>query len=75
MRLALHIFRKDVRRLWWETLVATGALAYLAHMNANRMDYLPGPMEGLMNIVVPAAWAFLDSCARYRVRRLPRQSD
>jgi hypothetical protein len=59
MRLAFHIFRKDIRRLWWETLVATGALAYLAHMDANRMDYLPGPMEGLMNLVVPAAWAFL----------------
>jgi hypothetical protein len=59
MRLAVHIFKKDMRRLWWETAVATGALAYLAHMDANRMDYMPGPMEGMMNLVVPAAWAYL----------------
>jgi hypothetical protein len=59
MRLALHIFRKDVRRLWWETAVATAALAYLSHLDANRMDYMVGPVEGLLNLVVPAAWAYL----------------
>jgi hypothetical protein len=59
MRLAIHIFKKDVRRLWWEITVATAALAYLSHLDANRMDRMTGPTEGLMNLVVPGTWAFL----------------
>jgi hypothetical protein len=59
MRLALHIFRKDVRRLWWEITVTLGLTAYLAQLDSNRADYLPGPMEGLMNLLLPLAWAYL----------------
>jgi hypothetical protein len=59
MRLALHIFRKDTRRLWWEITVTLGLLAALAYMDANRVGFIPGPMEGWLNLLLPAAWVYL----------------
>jgi hypothetical protein len=59
MRLAWVIFRKDMRRLWWEASVTTAALCYLVHLDAQRRDFIPGPMEGLLSLVVPAAWAYI----------------
>jgi len=59
MRLALHIFRKDTRRFWWEITVTLGLLVALAYMDAHRIGFIPGPMEGWLNMLLPAAWAYL----------------
>ena len=59
MKLAWLIFRKDMRRLWWEVAVTTGALVYLSYLDAQRYDFIPGPMDGLLNLVIPAAWAYI----------------
>lgn len=59
MRLSLHIFKKDARRLWWEIAVTLGVLAMLVHFDSTRNDFIPGPMEALLNLLVPAAWSYL----------------
>lgn len=59
MRFALLVFKKDVRRLWWEVLITLVLLAALARMDCYRWDYVAGSMEGLMNLLVPFAWAYL----------------
>ena len=59
MGLMLHIFRKDVRRLWWESAVSLALLATLAHLDAHRDDALCSSMEGLLNLLLPIAWAYL----------------
>jgi len=59
MRLALHIFRKDTRRFWWEITVTLGLLVALAYMDAHRIGFIPGPMEGWLNMLLPSAWAYL----------------
>jgi hypothetical protein len=63
MRLILHIFKKDVRRLWWEACVATAALALLAWLDSQRADYVPSPIEGILNLVVPGIWIYLVALA------------
>ena len=55
----LHIFRKDVRRLWWAVAGSLALLATLAWQDRWRSDYLPGPIEGWLNVIVPFAWACL----------------
>src|SRR6266850_1738970 len=59
MRLVLHIFRKDARRFWWEIAVTLGLLASVARMDATRVGFIPGPMEGWLNLILPAVWAYL----------------
>jgi len=59
MRLAVHIFAKDARRFWWEITVTLGLLLDLTYLDANRISFIPGPMEGWLNLLLPAAWAYL----------------
>ena len=59
MRLMLHIFRKDARRFWWEIAVTLGLLASVARMDATRVGFIPGAMEGWLNLILPAVWAYL----------------
>src|SRR4051812_42486304 len=63
MQLVLVIFRKDVRRFWWEILVTLGVLAALTRMDCDRADVVIGPMESLLNMVLPAAWSYLVALA------------
>jgi hypothetical protein len=59
MRLVLHIFIKDARRFWWEIAVTLGLLAGVARMDATRVGFIPGAMEGWLNLILPAVWAYL----------------
>jgi hypothetical protein len=59
MRLLLHILRKDIRYLWWETAVTLLVLAALSHMDAQRADAVPGSTEGLLQLLLPVAWCYL----------------
>ncbi|HEY3440607.1 MAG TPA: hypothetical protein VGK29_07645 [Paludibaculum sp.] len=59
MRIAQHIFRKDIRRLWWESTVTLAILAALTWADRWRNDYTPGTMEGWLNLLLPFAWAYL----------------
>ena len=59
MRLLLHIFRKDARRLAWEAGVAAVMLLFLMRQDWWRADFVPGAMEGWLNLLVPLAWAYL----------------
>lgn len=54
MRLMLHIFKKDVRRLWWQIIVTLVLLAALRHA-----DWIPSSTEGWLNLLLPLAWAGL----------------
>jgi hypothetical protein len=59
MRLMLHIFKKDARRLWWEIAVSMAVLAVLAGFESLRTDAVPGSLETFLTLVVPAVWAFV----------------
>jgi hypothetical protein len=59
MRLMLHIFRKDARRLWWEIAVTLSLLAVLARWDCYRADAAPGPMERVLNLLLPIGWGYL----------------
>ena len=59
MRIALHIFMKDARRLRIEIAVTVALLAYLADLDRQRMDAVPGAPEAWLNLLLPLAWAFL----------------
>ena len=59
MRLMLHIFKKDARRLWWLIALSLSCTAGLAYLDGTRADAYPGAAEGLMNLLLPALWAFL----------------
>ena len=59
MGLMLHIFRKDVRRLWRESVASLALLAALTYLDSHRNDALCGPMEGALNLLLPLAWAYL----------------
>ena len=59
MRLALVIFKKDVRRFWWEILITWALLALLTWHDVQRYDFVPGPMEALLNVFLPIAWSYL----------------
>jgi hypothetical protein len=58
-RTILHVFKKDVRRLWKEIAVTLLLLADLAWMDRWRTDSTPGSAEGWLNLLLPLAWAFL----------------
>jgi hypothetical protein len=59
MRIALHIFMKDARRLRIEIAVTVALLAYLADLDRQRMDAVPGAPEAWLNLLLPLAWGFL----------------
>jgi hypothetical protein len=61
MRLVLHIFIKDTRRFWWEIAVILGLLAGVARMDATRVGFIPGVMEG---------WRGCGDCGRPWIRAL-----
>ena len=63
MRMALHIFRKDMRRLWPFVLLAAALQAVLAHQDRWRSDWTPGAAEGWLNVLLPLAWAILAALA------------
>jgi hypothetical protein len=59
MRQTLHIFKKDVRRLWWAAAATLLILAELAKYDCWRSDWMAGVAEGWLNILLPLAWAAL----------------
>jgi hypothetical protein len=59
MHLMLHIFRKDVRRLWWAVAATLLLLAALAQQDRWRADYVVGSTEGWLNLLLPLAWCCL----------------
>jgi hypothetical protein len=59
VRQVWHIFKKDARRLRWETAATLGLLAWVAHLDRWRSDWAPGLAEGWLNVLVPLAWAYL----------------
>jgi hypothetical protein len=59
MRITLHIFMKDTRRLRMEIAVTIALLAYLSDLDRQRMDAVPGAPEAWLNLLLPLAWAFL----------------
>jgi len=63
MQLIMHIFRKDVRRLWWEAAVALGLLIWMVRLDTWRMDFVPSPMEGWLHILLPFVWSYLIALA------------
>ncbi len=63
MRLMLHNFRKDARRLWPAVLVTWVMLATLARADRWRGDSMPSPLEGWMTMLLTMAWACLAALA------------
>jgi hypothetical protein len=58
-RLGLVILKKDLRRLWWESLVSFIVVAALTWFDSRRYDFVPGPTEAMLNFLAPAVWAYL----------------
>ncbi len=63
MRMMLHTFKKDVRRLWPAAAATWVMLAALANADRWRADWIPSPMEGWMNLLLTMAWACLAALA------------
>ena len=63
MRLMLHIFKKDVRRLWWAVAATLLLLAALAHADRWRADWIVGSTEGWLALLLPLAWCCLIALA------------
>jgi hypothetical protein len=62
MRLALHIFRKDLERLWPVVLVTFALLGLFVYYDANHPMYVwraTFPQGTWLNLVLPFAWCFL----------------
>lgn len=59
MRLMLHIFKKDARRLWWANATSLVALAALAGFDSGRTNVALDSGESLLNLLVPVFWAFV----------------
>ncbi len=55
----LVILKKDVRRLWWQIAAAAAMSATVGWMDARRAVAQPGIVEGLLNMMIPLAWACL----------------
>jgi hypothetical protein len=62
MRQALHIFKKDVRRLWFEIALVTALVAAFTFTGARRALWLADPVTNriaawtLVMILLPLAW-------------------
>jgi hypothetical protein len=63
MRLMLHVLKKDARHLWPAAAATWLMLATLAHADRWRADWIPSPMEGWMNLLLPGAWTCLTALA------------
>ena len=63
MRLMLHTFKKDARRLWPAAAATWVMLAVLASADRWRADWIPSPMEGWMNLLLTLAWVCLAALA------------
>jgi hypothetical protein len=59
MRTALAILRKDLRRFWWEIAITLLTLVLLSWLDAQRFDFVPRPLEALLCVFLPLAWAYL----------------
>jgi hypothetical protein len=59
----LHIFRKDVRRLWPGIVGSLVVLGALARQDRWRLDWGPGATEGYLNLLVPILWGCLVALA------------
>lgn len=59
MHLMLHIFKKDLRRLWPAVLIVLVLLAELARLDCWRKDWLATSAEGWLNLLLPLTWACL----------------
>jgi hypothetical protein len=59
VRQVWHIIKKDARRLRWETAATLALLAWVAHLDRWRQDWMPGAAEGWLNVLLPAAWVYL----------------
>ncbi len=55
----LHIFKKDIRRLWPAIALSLAALGALTWHDRWRSDRAVGEIEGYLNLLVPLAWACL----------------
>jgi hypothetical protein len=55
----LHIFRKDVRRLWWVAGLCLMLLAILSREDRWRSDAVIGSTESWFSLLLPFAWACL----------------
>src|ERR1051325_11172444 len=63
MRLMLHTFLKDARRLWPAVAVSWVMLCVVTNADRWRADWMPGPMEGWMTLLLSMAWACLAALA------------
>jgi len=66
MRLAIHIFRKDLERLWPVVLVTFALLGLFVYYDANHPPYVwraTFPQGTWLNLVLPFAWCFLTALA------------
>lgn len=59
IRTALVVLRKDLRRFWWETAVTLIPLGLVSSLDLRRYECVPGPTEAMLQLLVPAAWAYL----------------
>jgi hypothetical protein len=57
MRLMLHTFTKDARRLWPAIAVSWLMLGVLTNADRWRADWMASPMEGWMTLLLSMAWA------------------
>jgi len=55
----LHIFKKDLRRLWPAVLITLALLAELTRLDCWRKDWLATSAEGWLNLLLPLTWACL----------------
>jgi hypothetical protein len=55
----LVIFKKDVRRLWWQIAAMLAMSAAVGCLDARRAAAQPGIVEGLLNVLLPLVWACL----------------
>jgi hypothetical protein len=55
----LHVFKKDVRRLWPAIGVSLVVLGALAWHDRWRSDWMAGSTEGYLNLLTPLVWALL----------------
>jgi len=63
MNQTLHIFKKDVRRLWWAISITLLLVAALGHIDRWRADSLVSSAEGLLDLLLPLSWACLIAMA------------
>jgi len=63
MRLMLHTFAKDARRLWPAVAVSWLMLGVLTNADRWRADRMPSPMEGWMTLLLSMAWACVAALA------------